>query len=153
MRRAMLVTLVLMTTAAVLSPSAGAQEPERFRAYDEFDIDFGEDLCGFPLLAHVVQTTTFHMFFDRNHDPVRGLLTGPITVWFTNGDTGTTRRLSIPGPTFTDAEGIAVRGTGTWVTMTIDGDFVWAAGNMVLDEFNTILSLRGRARPVCGLVA
>lgn len=93
------------------------------------------------------------MYLNSDGDPVRGILTGRLIAWFTNGDTGATRRLSISGPTFMDADGRTVRGTGSWATFTVDGDFVWATGNMDMDDFGTILRLRGHQRLVCDLVS
>ena len=145
----------LLAAVATLFAGVGAAEaqPARSRAQESFGVDFGEDLCGFPLTAHAEMKTTTKTFLDGEGRPVRGITTGPISVWFTNGTTGRTERVSIPGPTFFDAEGVAVRGTGAWATFTADGRFVWAAGHLELDASNSILSMRGTSREICDLVA
>jgi len=137
---------MLFTGAALATP------PTHERSSDVFDVDLGEELCGFPLLAHVEQDVTLTTFYDREGNPTRGRLTGPIKVVFTNAITGESRRLSISGPTFFDAEGNPIRGTGSWATFTSDGDFVWAAGNITFDEFGNAAEIRGRSVSICDLL-
>jgi hypothetical protein len=137
---------MLFTGAALATP------PTHERSSDVFDFDLGEELCGFPLLAHVEQDVTLTTFYDAEGNPVRSILRGPITVAFTNGATGETVRLSIPGPSFFDAEGNLIRGTGTWATFTSDGTLVWAAGNIIFDEFGNASEITGRSVSVCDLL-
>jgi hypothetical protein len=138
--------------AALAAGPATATPPTRETAHDVIDVDLGDELCGFPLLAHVEQTVTRTTFFDPSGNPTGGLVTGPISITFTNVTTGGSVRLAIPGPTFLDADGNAVRGTGTWVTFTSDGAFIWAAGNIVFDSEGNATEIRGASVSVCDLV-
>lgn len=140
----------LLTT--MLAAPASATPPTRVTSVDVFDIDFGSELCGFPLLAHVEQSVTLTTFFDAAGHPTGGLLTGPISVTFTNGTTGESVRLAIPGPTFYDADGNPVRGTGAWAVFTSDGDFVWAAGNIRFDADGNAAEITGRSVSICDLL-
>lgn len=146
------IVLLMILVGALSAPPAGATPPTRETMHDEFDVDFGADLCGFPLTAHVVQTVTLTTFFDAEGNVTRAQLTGPISVVFTNGNTGESRRLSIPGPTFFDADGNPIRGTGAWAVFTSDGGFVWAAGNIVFDEFGNAAEITGMSVSVCDLL-
>lgn len=121
--------------------------------HESFDMVFDEGTCDFPLLAHAEMKVTMKTFLDGAGQPIRGIVTGPITVWFTNGQNGSAHRVSIPGPTFFDASGRAVRGAGAWVSFTTDGELVWAAGHLEVDEWNTIVSIKGTSRSICELVA
>jgi hypothetical protein len=150
-RRTVLFVLATAVVTILSTGVASAIPPTHERSSDVFDVDLGDELCGFPLLAHVEQTVKLTTFYDADGNPVRGILRGPITVTFTNGDTGETIRLAIPGPSFFDAEGNLIRGTGTWATFTSDGGFVWAAGNITFDEFGNATEIRGRAVSVCDL--
>lgn len=149
-------TLILTAIAAslcIFSNTASAAPAERTLIHESFDMVFDEGTCDFPLLAHAEMKVTMKTFLDGAGQPVRGIMTGPITVWFTNGHDGSTRRLSIPGPTFFDAAGRAVRGAGAWASFTTDGELVWAAGHLEVDEWNTIVSIQGTSRSICELVA
>ena len=142
----------IAASLCISSSTASAAPAERGTIHESFDMAFDEGTCEFPLTAHAEMKVTMKTFFDGAGLPVRGISTGPITVWFTNGRDGTTHRVSIPGPTFLDAAGRAVRGAGAWVSFTGAGELVWAAGHLELDEWNTILSIRGTSRSICELV-
>lgn len=152
MRRAVAsMSLLALVLVGLVATPALATPPVRETFHDVFDIDFG-DVCGFTLLAHVEQTVTLTTFFDADGNPTGGLLTGPIFVTFTNGDTGESVRLAIPGPSFFDAEGNLIGGTGTWVTFTSEGGFVWAAGNIVFDEFGNAAEITGTSVSICDML-
>jgi hypothetical protein len=61
--------------------------------------------------------------------------------------------LAIPGPTFFDAEGNIVGGTGAWAAPTPDGDWIWAVGNLVFDEFGNVTEITGTSVSICDLLA
>jgi hypothetical protein len=143
--------LALVFVGLVATP-ASATAPVRQTSHDVFDVNFGDQLCGFTLLAHVEQTVTLTTFFDASGNPTGGLLTGPIFVTFTNGDTGESVRLAIPGPSFFDAQGNLTSGTGPWATFTSEGGFVWAAGNIVFDEFGNAAEITGTSVSICDLL-
>ncbi len=158
-RRALSPTTLILTTAVAASlcigssTAASAAPAERTPMHESLDMVFDEGTCDFPLLAHAEMKVTVKTFLDGAGKSVRGIMTGPITVWFTNGQNGSIRRLSIPGPTFFDASGRAVRGAEAWVSFTTDGELVWAAGHLEVDEWNTIVSIKGTSRSICELVA
>ncbi len=153
-RPTMVISMMTAVAAALwISSPASAAPPERTPVHESFDMTFPDDTCDFPLSAHAEMKVTMKTFLDGKGQPVRGISNGSIMVWFTNGHNGSTRRLSVPGPTFSDAAGQPVRGTGAWVSYTTEGELVWAAGNLELDEWNTITSIRGRSRSVCEFVA
>jgi hypothetical protein len=141
--------LVAIILGTLLASPAGATPPTRETSSDTFDVDFGDEVCGFPLLAHIQQTVTQTTFFDRDGNQTGGIITGRIFVTFSSGDA--TVQLAIPGPTFLDADGNAVRGTGTWATFTSDGSFVWAAGNIVFDESGNASQITGVEVSLCDL--
>lgn len=153
-RRAPFIWMIAaITTSLCISTSGASATPaERTPVHESFDMTFPDGTCDFPLSAHAEMKVTMKTFLDGKGQPVRGISTGSIMVWFTNGDDGSTRRLSVPGPTFVDVAGQPVRGTGAWVSYTTEGELVWAAGHLEIDEWNTITSIRGRSRSVCELV-
>ena len=140
--------LVALILGMLLASPAGATPPTRETSSDTFDVPL-DGVCVFPLLAHIEQTVTLTTFFDRFGKQTGGIITGPIFVTFSSGDASI--QLAIPGPSFLDADGKVVRGTGTWVTFTSDGGFVWAAGNIVFDEFGNASQIRGVEVSICDL--
>jgi hypothetical protein len=146
------VSLLALVLVGLLATPASATPPTRETSHDVFDIDFGDVCGGFSLLAHVEQTVTLTTFFDASGNPTGGLLTGPIFVTFTNSETDESVRLSIPGPSFFDADGNLISGAGAWATFTSDGGFVWAAGNIVFDEFGNASDISGTSVSVCDLL-
>ena len=153
LRPATLILTAVAVSLCIALATASAAPAERTPMHESFDMVFDEDTCYFPLLAHAEMKVTLKTFFDGSGQPVRGIMAGPITVWFTNGHTGSTDRVSIPGPTFFGAEGRAVHGAGAWASFTTDGELVWAAGHLEVDEWNTIVSIQGTSRSICELVA
>ena len=55
-----------------------------------------------------------------------------IVTW-TRDDTAFSRTFAISGPTFFDASGVAVLGTGRWTTPMVDAGWVLAAGHLTFD--------------------
>jgi hypothetical protein len=154
MRRAVISTsLLALVLVGLVATPASATAPVRETSHDVFDIDFGDVCGGFSLLAHVEQTVTLTTFFDANGDPTGGLLTGPIFVTFSNSETGDSVTFAIPGPTFFDAEGNITRGTGAWAAPTPDGEWLWAAGDLVFDEFGNVSEITGTSVSICDLLA
>ena len=140
--------LVLM----LLAPAAIAAPPDRTppTAFT-VDLDFG-DTCAFPMTAHLVGFTHAITFLDADGDPVRGFNGGRLKVTFTRTDTGFSRTFSISGPTHVAADG-TIRGTGTWANPTLDGTWYLAAGNLTLDDAFITVAQRGRAFPLCDVMA
>ena len=143
-----LCTLVLSLNVA----PARANAPSRSRGAFEFDVDFS-GICSFDVVAHARGDTQFIVFVDASGTPVRAITTGQFFVTLTNEDTGFARTFAIPGPSFFDATGTLVRGTGPWLTFDANGEFVLAAGNMDMDPIGNILAIRGRTFDVCSLLA
>ena len=153
MRRAVVsMSLLALALVGLVATPALATAPVRERSHDVFDLDFGDVCGGFDLLAHVEQTVTLTTFFDASGNPTGGLLTDPIFVTFSNSETGDSVTLAIPGPTFFDAEGNITRGTGAWATATSEGGLVWAAGNIVFDEFGNASEITGKSVNICDML-
>ncbi len=141
----------ICTLALMLAVPASAHPPTIIRGAGEFDISFGPEVCGFAIEAHI--RTKAQTIVDASGDPLRGTTTGQLFATLTNQDSGFSRTFAIPGPSFFDATGTLVRGTGTWITFTADGSFVLAAGNMAMDAEGTILAIRGQTFDLCDLMS
>ena len=150
--RRILISLVVAAALVWMVPgAAGAEAPERSLPTSfEVDVDF-PDLCAFPLTAHVEGRTLALTFDDR------GFAGGQLFVTWTRLDTGESLRLAISGPTFFDALGNAVRGTGRWVAPMEGVGWVLAAGNLTFQGteggLGLITSMTGSATPICEVLA
>ena len=145
--------LAIGSLIAILGPVgiANAAKPERF----SFPVDdvLSFDVCSFDMTAHVVGKNHLIFFVDGSGNVIRGFLAGPLSVTFTRNDTGASRRFTISGPSFFDATGTIVRGTGRWAAPTVDGTFVIASGNLMMDAFGAIVEANGNLRDLCELMA
>jgi hypothetical protein len=142
-----LVTIAIATSLVVTAGPAAAAAPDRqLPTAFEVDIDF-PDICSFPLTAHVEGRTLSLTFDDR------GFAGGQLFVTWTRLDTGESLRLAIPGPTFFDALGIAVRGAGRWTTPMEGVGWVLAAGNLTFEGteggFALIATMTGSSTSLC----
>jgi hypothetical protein len=112
------------------------------------------DVCSFPVDVHQVWKTRYIEFVDRNGDVVRAISTGKIHDWETNARTGKTEFHSISGPSFFDATGALVRGTGAWSGVQLqDGTWVRTHGLITFDENLLIETLRGHVESLCDSLA
>jgi hypothetical protein len=152
MRKATAV-LAIGLMIAILGPIgvASAAKPQRFSFPVDDVMQFGA--CAFDMTAHVVGKNHLMFFVDGNGNVIRGFLAGQLSVTFTRNDTGTSRTFTISGPSFFDASGTIVRGTGRWATPTVDGTFVIASGNLMMDASGAILEANGNLRDLCELMA
>lgn len=104
-----------------------------------------DDMCGFPLSFEVRGRQTFSVFFDEDGTPTRALATGPIRITFTRGDTDERLTVSIPGPSFYDADFSLVAGTGPWFMVTEDGPVItrgrWTYEDGALKSSGTTVSV------------
>jgi hypothetical protein len=146
--------LVIGLVIAIVGPAgaANAAKPERF-SFPVDDVIRSFDVCSFPMRAHVVGKNHLTFFVDDDGDVIRGHLAGQLSVTFTRKDTGVSRRFTISGPSFFDASGTIVRGTGRWATPTVDGTFVIASGNLMMDATGAIVEANGNLRDLCELMA
>jgi hypothetical protein len=147
-----LCTLVLTITA----PHAGAVAPELVKTgVEEFDLSVPAGaFCDFSVSVHVRQRLTIRTFFGPDGEPVGGSATGFIEAWVTNDETGTTVHQIIPGPSFFDATGALVRGTGPWSgILTVDGVAISAWGNISFNADSLVTAVRGRVEPLCPTLA
>jgi hypothetical protein len=151
MRRIVAVVGLSTLIVSLNAGAAWANAPSKTRGAFEFDVDFS-GLCSFDVLAHARGDTQLIVFVDGSGTPTRAISTGQFFVTLTNVDSGFSRTFAIPGPSFFDATGTLVHGTGTWLTITANGAFVLAAGNMDLAPDSTLLSIRGRTFDVCSLL-
>ena len=104
----------------------------------------------------------YHIVTATNQLPasgnaIRGFAGGQLFVTWQRDDTGFSRTFAISGPTFFDAEGNAVLGTGRWTTPMVDTGWVLAAGHLTfdgtLDGFSLISTMNGSSRSLCDLMA
>jgi hypothetical protein len=123
---------VLLAGSAVVSLAfpANAVPPEISRYGFSVRQRIGPSVCGFPFVFVVTGKGQTLMFKDRDGDIVRGLATGPITITFENRSSGEAVRYSISGPSFFDADGDLLRGTGRWFAFTADGEPAIVIGNL-----------------------
>ena len=146
--------LAIGVIVVILGPVgiANAAKPERFSFPVDDTVAF-DGVCAFDMTAHVVGKNHLSFFVDGDGNVIRGHLAGQLSVTFTRDDTGATRTFTISGPSFFDASGTLVRGTGRWATVTVDGTFVIASGNLMMDATATILAANGNLRDLCELMA
>jgi hypothetical protein len=147
-------TLVAVVLAIGPVPSALAHPPihERF-GVEEFEIFIGAELCGFDVLVEVRQRFHLTLFVDGDGNVTGGHTTGALVAWLTNLESGRTIRRVIPGPSFLDADGAVVRGTGPWAFIfTIDGDVINAWGHITFEN-GLVVGVRGRTESFCGVLA
>lgn len=152
MRKAVSI-LAIGSVIAILGPAgiANAAPPERFSFPVDDVVPF--DACSYDMTAHVVGKNHLMFFVDGDGNVIRGFLGGQLSVTFTRDDTGASRTFVISGPSFFDASGTIVRGTGRWATPTADGTFVIASGNLMMDADGAILEANGNLRDLCELMA
>lgn len=149
--RRILATVVLALGLLVPSAPATATPPER----STFQIDdvFPFDVCPFPLTAHVVGKNHRITFVDASGNATREFLGGQLFITFTRDDTGFSRRFTLSGPTFFDARGTPLRGTGRWVAAIEDVGYVIASGNLQFGDGGLIVGIRGRYQELCDLMS
>jgi hypothetical protein len=152
MRRASAI-VAIGSLLAIFGPIgiANAAKPQQFSFPVNDVLPFGA--CPFDMTAHVVGKNHLIFFVDGDGNVIRGFLAGQLSVTFTRDDTGASQRFTISGPSFFDATGTIVRGTGRWATPTADGTFVIASGNLMMDADGTILESSGNLRDLCALMA
>jgi hypothetical protein len=155
MHRLARITLIMMISVLMVGAGqAHAAQPIHTRpGVEEFEFVI-EGICDFDVLAHVRQRFNITFFLDGNGDVTGGHVTGPLVVWLTNLDSDRTIRRVIPGPSFLDADGVLVRGTGPWAFIfTIDGDVINAWGHITFDDSGLVVGVRGRTESFCGVLA
>jgi len=156
MRRLISTGVVALGAAFWIGPPAQAAAPTRTppTAF-VVDIPF-PDVCDFPMTATVQGRTHSLTFVDSSGSVIRGFAGGQLFVTWTRDDTGFSRTFAISGPTFFDATGAAVRGTGSWTTPMVDVGWVLAHGNLTLDGlqdgFSLISSMNGTSTSICSLM-
>jgi hypothetical protein len=107
-------------------------------------------VCSFPLDVHQELRTKLITFVDANGDPTRAISTGSIHDWETNAATGETQFYSISGPSFFDATGALVRGTGAWSGVQLeDGTWVRTHGLITFNMDLLVTAVRGRVEGLC----
>jgi hypothetical protein len=155
------VILAVVTIATIASPMIGlapahAAKPAMQRSGETVvDLHFpAHTLCSFPLDVHQVSRTKLITFVDANGHPTRAISTGPIHDWETDVATGQTQFHSISGPSFFDATGALVRGTGSWSGVQLeDGTWVRTHGLITFDMALLVTAVRGRVEDLCGSFA
>jgi hypothetical protein len=157
MRRVLLLA-VLMAVPVLLGLGAANAAKPSITSAEAFEVQIPfPDVCDFEMTATVRGRTHSITFMDANGDAVRGLSAGQLFVTWTRDDTGASRTFAIPGPTFSDATGTPIRGTGRWTTPLAGTGWVLANGNLTFDGFedgfSLIASYKGNVREICDLMA
>jgi hypothetical protein len=121
----------------------------------ELDLSFPAGaVCAFPVDVHLEFKTTTRTFVDANGVPTRGISTGRIHAWETNVTTDTTVFSSISGPSFFDASGALIMGTGSWSGIQLqDGTWIHANGMITFDANVLVVAVRGHVEPLCDALA
>jgi hypothetical protein len=156
MRRIALFAVIVAVLSLVGLTPASATRPSITRSGETVvDLHFpAGSVCPFPLDVHQVLKTQYIEFVDRNGDVVRAISTGKIHDWETNAATGYTEFHSISGPSFFDATGALVRGTGGWSGVQLqDGTWVRTHGLITFDANLLVQTVRGRVEPLCDSLA
>jgi hypothetical protein len=156
MRRIALCAVIITVLSLVGLAPASAMRPTITRSGETVvDLHFpAGSVCPFPVDVHQVLKTRYIEFVDRNGDVVRAISTGKIHDWETNAATGYTEFHSISGPSFFDATGALIRGTGAWSGVQLqDGTWVRTHGLITFDENLLLETVRGRVEPLCDSLA
>lgn len=143
---------VVLALGLPLIPSAPATATPPERSTFQIDDVFPFDVCPFPLMAHVVGMNHRITFVDASGNPTREFLGGQLFITFTRDDTGFSRRFTLSGPTFFDANGTPMRGTGRWVAGIEGVGYVIASGNLQFD-IGLLVNIRGRYQELCDLIS
>jgi hypothetical protein len=100
--------------------------------------------------VHQEMKVKFTTFVDADGNPTRSISTGRIHDWETNADTGETQFHSISGPSFFDATGALVWGTGSWSGVQLqDGTWVRTHGLIRFDADLLLAEVHGRVESLC----
>lgn len=156
MRRACLLSVIVVGLLVFGTAPANAAKPVKEGGTAvEVDLQFPAGaVCEFPVDVHLEMKTKTITFVDGNGDPTRGISTGRIHAWETNADTGTTLFSSVSGPSFFDASGALVRGTGGWSGIQLqDGTWIRARGLIAFDTQGLVTAVRGHVEPLCDALA
>ena len=151
--------LLAVGLVLALAPAAGAVKPIFTPGeYFEVEVPFPDVCPDFEMVATVRGKPHAITFLDAAGNATRGHSAGQLSVTWMRTDTGFSRTFVISGPTFSDASGVAVRGTGRWTTPLDGTGWVLASGNLTFDGYTAdgwslIGSYHGRATSICDLMA
>ena len=150
--------MVLTTSCLVIGAgSAALAAPPTIQRGAEATVDLhfpAGTVCAFPVDVHQEMKVKFITFVDASGNPIRSISTGKIHDWETNVRTGETQFRSISGPSFFDATGALVRGTGGWSGVQLqDGTWVRTRGMITFDANQLIQTVRGHVESLCGTLA
>jgi hypothetical protein len=156
MRRIFVLTMAAGVVVGLALPSQASQPIITHTGPFEAVIPF-PTVCLFPLTATVRGSTHSITFVDAAGNQTRAWAGGQLFVTWTRDDTLFTRTFAIAGPTFFDAAGNGIRGTGRWTTPMVGTGWVLANGNLTLDGlqdgFPLISSMKGHAVSICDLMS
>ena len=156
MRTVRLLLAIVLGLMGLGAAAASATPPVR-EGGDEVEIDLSfpaGTVCAFPVDVHLEMKTRTKTFVDANGAPRRGITTGRIHAWETNVRTGKTVFRSISGPSFFDAAGTLVMGTGAWSGIQLqDGTWIHATGRITFGANGLVVAVRGHVEPLCDTLA
>ena len=140
-----------------LGAAAASATPPGREGGDEVEIDLSFPagaVCAFPVDVHLEMKTRTTTFVDASGVPTRGITTGRIDAWEANVTTGKTVFRSISGPSFFDASGALIMGTGSWSGIQLpNGTWVHANGLITFDANGLVAAVRGHVEPLCDALA
>jgi hypothetical protein len=155
MRRLWLSLMVLVGLAVLGVAPANAVPPVRSGG-DEVEVDLAFPagvICDFPVDVHLEMKSISITFVDANGVPTRGISVGRIHAVETNALTGNSVFSSISGPSFFDASGALIMGTGTWSGIQLqDGTWIHASGLITFDADVLVTAVRGHVEPLCDVL-
>jgi hypothetical protein len=123
-KRHLALTCLVVAVAVMISGTAhAAGAPEITPLTGEIDLgNLNEgatgDVCAFDvgMVVHFGAGARQITFPDPLGGDTTSLLVGPLTATVTNLETGESLTVNISGPTFLDATGFIVKGTGAWLS-------------------------------------
>lgn len=156
MRRAGLLLAIVVGLLGLGAAAASATPPVKVGG-DEVELDLhfpAGAVCVFPVDVHLEFKTMTRTFVDANGVPTRGISTGRIHAWETNALTDETVFRSISGPSFFNASGAMIVGTGAWSGIQLqDGTWIHANGLITFDANGLVVAVRGHVEPLCEALA
>lgn len=150
--------MVLVAGLSLAAAPAAHAAPPTITKPAAFSVDIPfPDVCDFPMTATVRGRTLGITFVDGQGATIRGFAGGQLFVTWTRDDGLLSRTFVISGPTFSDANGVAVHGTGRWTTPVAGTGWALVIGNLTFDGyqdgFSLVVSHTGPATSICDLMA
>ena len=150
--------MVLTTSCLVIGAGTAAlAAPPTIQRGAEATVDLhfpAGTVCAFPVDVHQEMKVKFITFVDASGNPIRSISTGKITIGRRTSGPARPSSAAVSGPSFFDATGALVRGTGGWSGVQLqDGTWVRTRGMITFDANQLIETVRGHVESLCGTLA